>query len=57
MAGAIRKEHPQGGPWERRRRAAPALLIERLSPRLPGLCHLGVFEESGPGNDGGSKPQ
>ena len=57
MAGAIRKEHPQGGPWERRRRAAPALLIERLSPRLPGDSAPGMFEGSGPGNDGGSKPQ
>ncbi|MFO7801639.1 MAG: hypothetical protein R6V55_05035 [Desulfovermiculus sp.] len=31
---------------------SPALLIERLSPGLPGEPHPGVFEASGPGNDG-----
>ena len=35
---------------------SPALLIERLSPRLPGESDPGVFEGSGPGNDGGAGP-
>ncbi len=29
--------------------------IERLSPRLPGVPHPGMFEGSGPGNDGGTE--
>jgi len=33
---------------------SPALLIEELSPRLPGKSDPGVFELSGPGNDGGA---
>ena len=33
---------------------SPALLIERLSPRLPGESDPGVFEGYGPGNDGGT---
>ncbi|MGM0760463.1 MAG: hypothetical protein ACQEUB_12260, partial [Thermodesulfobacteriota bacterium] len=33
-----------------------ALLIEKLSPRLPGESDPGVFERSGPGNDGGGHP-
>ncbi|MGM0760771.1 MAG: hypothetical protein ACQEUB_13865, partial [Thermodesulfobacteriota bacterium] len=35
---------------------SPALLIEKLSPRLPGESYPGVFELSGPGNDGGEHP-
>ncbi|MFO7801005.1 MAG: hypothetical protein R6V55_01780 [Desulfovermiculus sp.] len=30
--------------------------IERLFPRLPGESYPGVFELSGPGNDGGTGP-
>ncbi|MFO7803896.1 MAG: hypothetical protein R6V55_16555, partial [Desulfovermiculus sp.] len=32
---------------------SPALLIEKLSPRLPGNSAPGMFEGSWPGNDGG----
>ena len=35
---------------------SPALLIEKLSPRLPGESDFGVFKGSGPGNDGGGHP-
>jgi len=35
---------------------SPAFLIEKLSPRLPGDSDPGVFERSGPGNDGGGHP-
>jgi hypothetical protein len=34
----------------------PALLIEKLSPRLPGESDPGVFEGFWPGNDGGGHP-
>ncbi|MFO7803630.1 MAG: hypothetical protein R6V55_15205, partial [Desulfovermiculus sp.] len=34
---------------------SPALLIEKLSPRLPGESDPGVFKGSGPGNDGGTE--